>query len=57
MPTGMSDESSMPNLDESLSAPRDSSLPFRVGLRAVALKPLSGKGRVSIGVNGPTDAG
>ena len=32
MPTGISDEDSMPNFDESLNAPRDASLPFRVGL-------------------------
>jgi hypothetical protein len=59
MPTGMSDEDSMPNFDESLSAPRDAILSFRVGHAwggAVALKPLSEKGKVSSAVNGPTDA-
>ena len=60
MPTGMSDEGPMPNLDESLSAPRDVSLPFRVGLawqEPLLLNPCLERAGVSIGVNGPTDAG
>ena len=47
MPTGMSHEDSMPNFDESLSAPRDANLPFRVGLawQAPLLSNLVWKGQ------------